>query len=235
MANKDKNPKPEKDKAKTDPDPKKEVPPAKKPEVIPPKEPVTPALSPSTKSKNEKSASGPWGILLFMFLILAGGIGAGGYFLYQEQMKFQSEAFAKLSQLDTQLNALDTEADQTRQNTQSINTLKQNLQQFRTEMETTLKAHQSTLSTLDEDVMRLKEKIETPGSDKPVEQAPAVDKAAVEMEPLPGEVVAEIPNEEPPVNPEPQEDDSTHKSQKFVEWMENFFAAVWNWLTGLFS
>ena len=38
-------------------------------------------------------------------------------------MKFQNETLAKLSQLEAQLNALDTEADQARQNKQSIDTL----------------------------------------------------------------------------------------------------------------
>lgn len=234
MASKDKNPKQEKDPAKPGPDPKKEASPAEKPEVIPPKEPLPPALTSSTQSKKEKSSAGAWGVIVLLFLILAGGIGAGGYFLYQEQMKFQNETLAKLSHLDAQLNALDTEAEQTRQNTQSIDTVKQDLKQFRTEMDTTLKAHQSTLSTLDEDVMRLKEKIDKP-ADKASEPTPVVDQTATEVKPLPGEVVPEILNEESSEPVEPQEEDPDKKSQKFLEWMENFFAAIWNWLAGLFS
>ena len=234
MASKDKNPKPEKDPAGTGIDPKKEAASAEKPEVVPPKEPLPPTLPSSSRPKKEKSSSGAWGIIFFLFLILAGGLGAGGYFLYQEQMKFQNETLAKLSQLDAQLSALDTEADQTRQNKESIDTVKQDLQQFRTEMDTTLKAHQSTLSTLDEDVMRLKEKIDKP-ADKPTEQTPIADQTPTEVEPLPGEVVPEILNEEPSEPIEPQEEDPDKKSQKFLEWMENFFAAIWNWLAGLFS
>ena len=169
MAPKGKNPKPEKDSAKPEPVSEKATPPAEEPEVIPPKESLPPALTSPPKPKKERKYSGLWGILFFFFLIIAGSIGAGGYYLYQEQMKFQNETLAKLSQLEGQLSALDTEADQARQNQQSIDTLSQELQQFKTEMDTTLKSHQSSLSTLDEDVMRLKEKLESPVEASPTQ------------------------------------------------------------------
>ena len=233
MTDKGKNPKSEKDSAKPDSAPKKVTRPAEEPEVIPPKEPPPPALAPSHKSKKEKKSSNLWGVIIFFFLIIAAGVGAGGFYLYQEQMKFQNETLAKLTQLETQLNALDTEADQARQNKQSLDTLNQELQQFKTEMDTTLKAHQSSLATLDEDVMRLKEKTETP-VETPLASSPVKDEISVQTEPLPGELFPESPKEEASKDTELGEDPD-HKSQKFVEWMENFFAAIWNWFAGLFS
>ena len=233
MANKGKNPKPEKDSAKPDPAPEKTTPPAEEPEVIPPKESLPPALTSPHKPKKDKQSSGLWGIVLFFFLIIAGGIGAGGYYLYQEQMKFQNETLAKLSQLEGQLNALDTEADQARQNKQSVDTLSLELQQFKTEMDTTLKAHQSSLATLDEDVMRLKEKVESP-VETPLAPPSIIDETGTEAGPVPGELLPEIVDEETSEDIEAEEDPD-QESQKFVEWMENFFAAIWNWFAGLFS
>jgi TolA-binding protein len=228
LTGKGKNPKSEKDSAKPESAPKEVAPAAEEPEVTPP------ALAPSLKPKKEKKSSNLWGVIIFFFLIIAGGIGAGGFYLYQEQMKFRNETLAKLSQLEGQLNALDTEADQARQNKQSLDTLNQELQQFKTEMDTTLKTHQSSLATLDEDVMRLKEKVETP-----VEATPASplikDEVGTQPESIPGELFPESTDEEISEGTEAEEDDPDHESQKFVEWMENFFAAIWNWFAGLFS
>lgn len=162
MTGKGKNPKAEKDSAKPDSAPEKSKGSAEAPEVIPPKESIPPALATSLKPKQEKKSSGLWGVVVLFLLIIAGGIGAGGYYLYQEQMKLQNQNLAKFAQLESQLNALDTEADQARQNKQSLDALNQELQQFKTEMDTTLKSHQNSLSTLDEDVMRLKEKVISP-------------------------------------------------------------------------
>jgi TolA-binding protein len=230
---KGKNPKSEKDSAKPAPVSEKATPPAEEPEVIPPKESLPPTLTPPHKPKKEKKSSGLWGILFFFFLIIAGSIGAGGYYLYQEQMKFQNETLAKLSQLEGQLSALDTEADQTRQNQQSIDTLNQELQQFKTKMDTTLKSHQSSLSTLDEDVMRLKEKLESPAGAPPT-QPSIIDETGTEAGPVPGELLPEIIDKGTSEDIEAEEDPD-QESQKFVEWMENFFAAIWNWFAGLFS
>jgi len=232
LTGKEKKPKSEKDSAKPEPTPKDVAPPTEEPEVIAPEETLPPALAPSRKSKKEKQSSNLWGVIVFFFLIIAGGIGAGGYYLYQEQMKFQNETLAKLTQLESQLNALDTEADQARQNKQSLDALNQELQQFKTEMDTTLKTHQSSLATLDEDVMRLKEKVEAPVEEAPPASPPAKEEVSTQPEPLPGELFPESPKEE---IPEETKEDPDHESQKFVEWMENFFAAIWNWFTGLFS
>jgi hypothetical protein len=234
LANKGKNPKPEKDSAKPEPTPKEVTRPAEEPEVVPPKESLPSAPAPSLKPKKEKQPSSLWGILLFSFLIIAGGMGAGGYYLYQEQMKFHNETLAKLSQLEAQLNALDTEADQARQNHQSIDTLNQDLQQFKTELDTTLKSHQRALATLDEDVMRLKEKVE-PLAEAPLAPLSILEGIDTEAGPAPGELLPESQDAEAPENTEAEEDDSSQESQKFVEWMENFFAAIWNWFAGLFS
>jgi hypothetical protein len=234
LDSKGKNPTPEKDSAKPDPAPEEATHPVEDPEVVPSQESFPPALTSSLKSKKEKNSSGLWGIVFFFLLIIAGGVGAGGYFLYQEQMKFRNETLAKLSQLKTQLSALDTEADQARQNKQSLSGLSQELKQFKVEMDSTLNSHQSSLSTLDEDVMRLKEKLEPPAEAPPVSPS-IMDEIKPEPQLAPGELIPENLGEEIPEDTEAEEDDPNHESQKFVEWMENFFAAIWNWFAGLFS
>ena len=234
MSSKDKNPEPEKDSIKPDPAPEKAKPPAEEPEVIPSQEAFPPALASPIKTKKEKKSSGVLGVVIFFLLIIAGGIGAGGYYLYQEQTKFQNQILAKVSELEAQLTTLDTEADLTRQNKQSLDTLNQEIQQFKTEIGATLKSHQNSLSTLDEDVMRLKEKVESPAQKSPA-QPPTLNKAGTEAGPLPGEILPEILDEKTSPDFEAQEDDTKQESQKFVEWMENFFAAIWNWFAGLFS
>jgi TolA-binding protein len=234
LANKDKSPQPEKEPAKPDSARAKATRPKEEPEVVSPKESLPPALTPSPKPKKEKKSSGIWGILLLFLLIIAGGIGGGGYYLYQEQMKFQNETLANLSQLEAQLNALDTEADQTRQNKQSIDTLNQDIQQFKTEMDTTLKSHQNSLATLDEDVMRLKEKV-APSAEAPPELPTSTEGTEPETELVPGGLFPEDQEEATPESTEAEEDSSDQESQKFVEWMENFFAAIWNWFAGLFK
>ena len=233
MVDKKNNPPPEKDSATPDSTPDESTRPAEESEADLSKESFPPAFASSSKPKKEKKSSGPWGILFFFFLIVAGGIGAGGYYMYQEQMKFQNETFAKFSQLEAQFSALDTEADQTRQNQQSIDALNQELQQFKTETDITLKSHQNSLNTLDEDVMRLKEKA-TPSAEAPLATPPAsTDEASIEAGPR--DLFPESPDEEVLEDTEAEEDDSNHESQKFVEWMENFFSAIWNWFTGLFN
>ena len=234
MTSKDNNPKSDKDSTKPDPVSKEKKPAAEKPDVIPPKESIPPALTPSLKTKQEKKSSGLLGVVVFLFLIIAGGLGAGGYYLYQEQMKLHNQNLAKLSQLEAQLSALDTEADLTRQNKQSLDNLNQELQQFKIEMDSTLKAHQSSLSTLDEDVMRLKEKVAVPAQ-TPSAQPLTPEETGTKVEPLPGEVLPEIRDEESSPSVEAEESDPKQESQKFVEWMENFFAAIWNWFAGLFK
>ena len=241
MARKGKNSKSEKDSAKPDPASGEKPSPEKKsdlPEQEPatslPEESLPPALALSPKRKKEKKSSGVWGILLFFLLIVAGGVGAGGFYLYQEQMKFHNETLAKLAQLEAQLNALDTEAGQTRQNKQSLDALNQDLQQFKADMDTTLKTHQNSLATLDEDVMRLKEKVEPPIEAPPVPPS-LIDGIDTEPGLVPGEILPESQDEEAPEDTGTEEEDSSQESQKFVEWMENFFAAIWNWFAGLFS
>jgi TolA-binding protein len=234
LANKGKNPPPEKDSAKPGSAPEETIRPTEEPEVVPPQESFPPALAPALKPKKEKKSSGLWGILFFFFLIIAGGIGGGGYYLYQEQMKFQNETFAKFSQLESQLNALDTEADQARQNQQSIDTLNQELKQFKAEIDTTLNSHQNSLTTLDEDVMRLKEKV-TPPAETPPAPLSVAEGTDTEAGPLPGELFPDNQDDEALEDTEAEEDDSSQESQKFVEWMENFFAAIWNWFTSLFN
>lgn len=225
-----------KDSAKPDPAPKKAPRPAEKAEVIPPEESLSPTFELSPKSKKEKKSSGLLGVVIFLFLIIAGGIGAGGYYLYQEQMKFQNETIAKLSQLEGQLSALDTEADQARQNKQSIDTVSQDLQQFKTEIGTTLKSHQNALTTLDEDVLRLKEKVEPPAettltTPSTIDDGTNPESALVTGELLPGSTDEEAPEASEDVEAEEKD----QESQAFVDWMENFFAAIWNWFAGLFS
>ena len=149
-------------------------------------------------------------------------------------MKSQNETFAKLSQLEARLNALDTEADQARQNQQSIDGLNQELQQFKTEIDNTLKSHQNALATLDEDVMRLKEKVEPPLKrlrhrlPLQMSQAPRLD---LHRENCPRKVRMKRLQR----STEAEDDDSDEESMQFVEWMENFFSAIWNWFAGLFS
>ncbi|MEE8260048.1 MAG: hypothetical protein V3R14_03505 [Nitrospinaceae bacterium] len=234
MANKGKKPKSEKDSAKPDSAPEEATRPTEEPEVVLPEESLPSTLASSLTPKKEKKSSGIWGIVFFFFLIVAGGIGAGGYYLYQEQMKFQNETLAKLSQLEGQLSALDTEADQARQNQQSIDALNQDLQQFKTEIDTTLKSHQNSLITLDEDVMRLKEKV-IPPAEAPPAPLSITDEAGTEAGPAPEVLLPEGQDEEVLEGTEVEEDDSSHESQRFVEWMENFFAAIWSWFAGLFS
>ena len=234
MANKGKKPKSEKDSAKPDSAPEEATRPTEEPEVVLSEESIPSTLAPSLTPKKEKKSSGIWGIAFFFFLIIAGGIGAGGYYLYQEQMKFQNETLARLSQLEGQLSALDTEADQARQNQQSIDALNQEIQQFKTEIDITLKSHQNSLITLDEDVMRLKDKV-IPPTEAPPAPLSITDEAGTEAGPAPEELLPEGQGEEVLEDTEVEEDDSSHESQRFVEWMENFFAAIWNWFAGLFS
>lgn len=242
MASKEKDPHSEEDSAKPDSVPEEATRSTEEPEVVLPEDPFPPTtLASSLKAEKEKKPSSLWGILFFFFLVIAGGIGAGGYYLYQEQMKFQNETFAKLSHLEAQLSTLDTEADQARQNKQSIDSLSQGLQQFRTEMGTVLKSHQNFLTTLDEDVMRLKEKATLPAEVLPVPPSiigkadtNIIDKADTEADPVPGGLSPESQDEKALEDTVAEEDDTSYESQKFVKWMENFLSAIWNWLVGLF-
>lgn len=190
-------------------------------------------IGPSRKRKKEKKPSGLGGLIFLLVLILVGGAGAGGFYLYQEQVKFKKELFARISQLEARLNALDTEADLTRKNKENLDVLNQDLQQFKTEIAATLKAHQNSLATLDEDVLRLKEKL-TEG-EAPAPPASEIGEPGLLL--LPGS--SESRDEDLPPSDsqkEPSEKDASgEKSKPFLDWMENFFAAIWNWFAGLFK
>ena len=240
MASKDDHPSPDKDAPAPEnaPAPEEAAPVASEATEAPlSPETLPPAFPASRKSEKEKKSSGMGGMLLLLAVLFIGGAGAGGFYLYQEQIRFQNETLARVSQLETQLSALDTEADQTRQNKLTLESLSQELQQHKTDIDATLKAHQSSLTTLDEDVLRLKEQV-----------------AAKAAQALPAPVVEGIdggpglpifpPSPETRDNDGPkselQEDSpgeptSKDDSKPFLDWMENFFGAIWDWFAGLFS
>ncbi|NIQ02129.1 MAG: hypothetical protein GWM98_18415 [Nitrospinaceae bacterium] len=212
------------------------------PADIPPESP-----EPSPEYKDEYSparaqprkSSSNFLMMLVLLLLVLCGVGGGGFYLYQEQIIFQDEVHARLTQLETQLNTLDTEAEQTRKNLANLQTLNQELQQFKTEISATLQSHQNALSTLDEDVLRLKEKIGA-GPAAPKTSPETAGKALPAEEILPGEVVPQ-PTEEPVLpEAEPAEESPQGESEEFVQWMEDaiggffkaigdFFVSIWDW------
>lgn len=208
--------------------------PEETPEAALSQETPPPAPSPASTSKKEKKFFGMGGTLLLLALLITGGAGAGGFYLYQEQIQFQNETLARISQLEAQLGALDTEADQTRQNQQLLDTLNQDLQQHKMDIDATLKAHQNSLATLDEDVLRLKEKVATPALPAPVIEGIAETPGLPTVPPPPETRDKDLPEfksqEEPSQKTQPED-----QSKPFLDWMENFFAAIWDWFAGLFS
>lgn len=240
MASEEDNPSPDKDAPAPEnaPAPEEAAPvPSEATEAPLSSETLPPAFSNSRKSEKEKKSFGMGGMLLLLAVLLIGGAGAGGFYLYQEQIKFQNETLARVSQLETQLSELDTEADQTRQNKLSLDTLNQELQQHKTDMDVTLKAHQSSLTTLDEDVLRLTEKIAAEASQ--TLPAPVVEG----IDGTPGLPISPpTPETRDNDRPEselqedlPEQSTSQDDSKPFLDWMENFFGAIWDWFAGLFN
>ena len=237
MASKEDNPSPDMDAPAPEnpPAPEEAAPtPEETPEAALSQETPPPAVSPARTSKKEKKFFGMGGTLLLLALLITGGAGAGGFYLYQEQIQFQNETLARISQLEAQLGALDTEADQTRQNQQLLDTLNQDLQQHKMDIDVTLKAHQNSLATLDEDVLRLKEKVATPALPAPVIEGIAETPGLPTVPPPPETRDKDLPEfksqEEPSQKTQPED-----QSKPFLDWMENFFAAIWDWFAGLFS
>lgn len=237
MASKEDNPSPDMDAPAPEntPVPEEAAPtPEETPEAALSQETPPPAPSPASTSKKEKKFFGMGGTLLLLALLITGGAGAGGFYLYQEQIQFQNETLARISQLEAQLGALDTEADQTRQNQQLLDTLNQDLQQHKMDIDATLKAHQNSLATLDEDVLRLKEKVATPALPAPVIEGIAETPGLPTVPPPPETRDKDLPEfksqEEPSQKTQPED-----QSKPFLDWMENFFAAIWDWFAGLFS
>ena len=129
---------------------------------------------------------------------------------------------------------MDTEAEQTRKNQQTLEALNQDLQQHKTDISATLKAHQNSLSTLDEDVLRLKEKVaEKTGA--PVTPAPMIEGISE----VPGMLTVPSPpetrDEDLPDTESQEEGQPEDESKEFLDWMENFFSAIWDWFAGLFK
>ncbi|MCZ6541922.1 MAG: hypothetical protein O6704_09760 [Nitrospinae bacterium] len=237
MASKEDNPSPDMDAPAPEntPVPEEAAPtPEETPEAALSQETPPPAPFPARTSKKEKKFSGMGGTLFLLALLITGGAGAGGFYLYQEQIQFQNETLARISQLEAQLGALDTEADQTRQNQQLLDTLNQDLQQHKMDIDATLKAHQNSLATLDEDVLRLKEKVATPALPAPVIEGIAETPGLPTVPPPPETRDKDLPEfksqEEPSQKTQPED-----QSKPFLDWMENFFAAIWDWFAGLFS
>lgn len=231
MANEEENLEPDKDSKEPA---SEETPPPPLPEAAPeaplPAETLPPELAPSRKGKKEKKSFGLGGLIFLLVLIIAGGAGAGGFYLYQEQTQFQNEMLARISELEDQLDTLDTEADQTRKNQQALDSLNQDLQQHKTDISGILKAHQNSLSTLDEDVLRLKEKV-AEKTEAPITPSPMLDVLGLPAVPSPPET-----RDEDLADAEPQEEGQPgDESKEFLNWMENFFSAIWDWFAGLFK
>lgn len=232
MASEEENLKPDKDSKESA---SEEMPPLPEAAAEAPLPPATlpPELAPSRKDKKEKKSFGLGGLIFLLALVIAGGAGAGGFYLYQEQTQFQNETLARISELEGQLNALDTEAEQTRKNQQTLEALNQDLQQHKTDISATLKSHQNSLSTLDEDVLRLKEKVaEKTGA--PMMPAPMMEGISE----VPGMLTVPSPPEtrdEDIPDTESQEEGQPDESKEFLDWMENFFSAIWDWFAGLFK
>jgi len=237
LASKEDNPSPDMDAPAPEntPVPEEAAPtPEETPEAALSQETPPPAPSPARTSKKEKKFFGMGGTLLLLALLITGGAGAGGFYLYQEQIQFQNETLARISQLEAQLGALDTEADQTRQNQQLLDTLNQDLQQHKMDIDATLKAHQNSLATLDEDVLRLKDKVAAPALPAPVIEGIAEAPGLPTVPPPPESRDKDLPESQPQEEPS-QKTQPEDQSKPFLDWMENFFAAIWDWFAGLFS
>ena len=241
MASKEDSPSPDMDPPAPEktPAPEEAAPtPEETPETALSQETLPPALSPARKSNKEKKFSGMGGTLFLLALLITGGAGAGGFYLYQEQIQFQNETLARISQLEAQLSALDTEADQTRQNQQLLDALSQDLQQHKTDIDTTLKAHQNSLATLDEDILRLKEKVAAQAQAAPALPVPGIEGTSeapglLTVPPPPETRDKDHPESKPQEEPS-QKTQPEDQSKPFLDWMENFFAAIWDWFASLF-
>jgi len=98
-------------------------------------------------------------IPLLLILVLAAGGGGGGYWVYEEQKKLHQEVQAGFNQMASRLDTVEADMQRLQNNQQELETFNRSLQGHQSEVAEAFQSHQNSLSTLDEDVIRLKEEL----------------------------------------------------------------------------
>jgi len=221
--------------------------------------PVKPSFEMPEPSKNSGGGLTQW-ILLILIAIL----GTGGFFFYQEQNKFQQSVLERLTQLETQVNSLQSNQDLSRSNADQLESLNRGVASLKNQVNQTLQGHQSSLSMLDEDIVRLKDELNTLRSQAGMEQdsAPVSDRSEVTR--IPEEPMASLREEReprgveaiPPVapglgdsddseelEPEPQRPQQAQEyidfvettTEKFFRLVKEGFVNLWRWFASMFE
>lgn len=95
---------------------------------------------------------------LLLILVLA-AVGGGGYWIHGEQKNLRQEVQAGFNQMTSRLDTVEADLQRLQQNQQQLATFNSSLQGHQSEVAETFKSHQNSLSTLDEDVIRLTEEL----------------------------------------------------------------------------
>jgi len=95
---------------------------------------------------------------LLLILVLA-AVGGGGYWIYGEQKNLRQEVQAGFNQMTSRLDTVEADLQRLQQNQQQLATFNSSLQGHQSEVAETFKSHQNSLSSLDEDVIRLTEEL----------------------------------------------------------------------------
>ena len=110
----------------------------------------------------EEASPGSKSSSLFIPLLLVlvlGTVGGGGYWIYGEQKKLHLEVEAGFNQITSRLNTLEADLQGLQKSQQRVEASSQSIEAYKSEVAQTFQAQQNSLSTLDEDVLRLKESL----------------------------------------------------------------------------
>ncbi|TDJ59077.1 MAG: hypothetical protein E2O41_04925 [Nitrospina sp.] len=95
---------------------------------------------------------------LLLILVLA-TVGGGAYWIHGEQKNLRQEVQVGFNQMTSRLDTVEADLQRLQQNQQQLATFNSSLQGHQSEVAETFKSHQNSLSTLDEDVIRLTEEL----------------------------------------------------------------------------
>ena len=95
---------------------------------------------------------------LLLILVLA-AVGGGGYWIHKEQTKLHQEVQTGFNQMASRLDTVEADMQRLQNNQQQLATFNRSLQDYQSEAAETFQSQQNSLSTLDEDVIRLKEEL----------------------------------------------------------------------------
>ena len=121
-----------------------------------------PAENLATKTawpESSPAAKSSFSFMPLLLILVLGAAGGGSFWIYEGQKKLHQEVQAGFNQMTSRLDNVEADMQRLQKNQQQLETSSRAFQAHQSEVAETFKSHENSMSTLDEDVVRLKEEL----------------------------------------------------------------------------